>query len=212
MTALPALLERPTGRESGPLRNTVAFPSPGVSAEALTIDRALKDMRVWRPSAFVGDSETSTEAANEVAVFEARLRAKLLVANVAMHIKTEWRESLFRQLDDILDVNEWDVDDAFPTAGSMRTFLRMIIYLKFKKCPGLGISGGNVVAAWTREDHRLTIESLSEDRTQWVYSRQLDDLIEIGSGLTTVTRLPEVLSPYIQGASWIFHGEAKSWR
>lgn len=209
MIASPAPVTLLATREVGPLRNTVAFPSPGVSAEAMTIDRALQDMRVWPPTSFVGHDQTIHDTTRERRIFEARLRAKLEIANVAMHLRAEWRQSLFKQLDDILDVDEWDSDDPFPAPDSIRTFLRMIIYLHFRNCPGLGISAGNVVAAWTHGGRRLTIECLPEDRTQWVCSRQMGNFLEIGSGLTTIPRLTSVLSPYEQPKGWIFHGEAE---
>jgi hypothetical protein len=169
------------------------------------MEKTLRHMQVLQPVAMVPSPKPGT--VTEEGIFEARLQAKLVIANVAMHVRSEWRLSLFRQLDDILDINEWEPADPFPTSDSMRTFLRMIIYLRFRKCPGLGVSGGNIVAAWTEGDQRLTIECLPNDRMQWVFSKRLADSFEIGSGETFVTRLPEVLSPYIGQPNWVFDGQ-----
>lgn len=185
--------------------NSVALPSPGVGRDAKKMEETLRSMQVVQPVALV--SAPKSGVVTEEGIFEARLRAKLLMANVAMHISSDWRASLFRQLDDILDINEWESGDPFPTPDSMRTFLRMIIYLTFRKCPGLGLSGGSVVAAWTESDQRLTIECLPADRIHWVFSKRLNDFLEIGSGETLVTRLPDVLAPYVGQPNWVFDGQ-----
>lgn len=192
----------------GGLSNSVALPSPGVSPDADRMDETLKRMFVVPPSALVGQGIERT--LSQEALFEARLKAKLLVANVAMHIRSEWRLSLFKQLDDLLDFEEWDPDDPLPRAGSVRTFLRTIIYHRFTKCPGLGISQGNLIGTWTTGRDRLTIECLDSDTLQWVSSRYIDDFLELASGVTKVTRLQEVLRPYFGNPSSIFHVENQS--
>ena len=182
-------------------RNLVTRPSLGASSDSESIDQRLRNLVQFSPGAFVGLHPASTDL--ETTFFESRLRIKLLIANVAMHIKDAWRASLFRQLDDILDHDEWDSDDPLPRPDSVHTFLRLIIYLRFKKCPGLGFAHGDVVASWTDHDRRLTIECGRSDTVQWVLSHFPDGVQEITAGSTTVKRLPGVLAPYAPD-EWLF--------
>ena len=130
-------------------------------------------------------------------LYDALARVKLLTAQVAMHLDTEWRSRIFEQLDDLLDVEDWHEDDDPIKASSFETFLRMIIFHKPSRRPGFGVSNrGYLIAAWTTGSDRLTIEFLPNDTVRWVLSCEVDGETERATGETPVRRLMEVLAPY----------------
>ncbi|PZV34336.1 hypothetical protein B5V02_32845 [Mesorhizobium kowhaii] len=114
-----------------------------------------------------------------------------------MHLlSSDWRARLFRQVDSLLDAEEWDEDDKPVVSGSSLTFIRMLIFLKARR-PGLGATNdGNLVASWTTGSNRLTIVCKPDDSVRWVVSTQTDVGCETAAGQTTILRLPVVLQPY----------------
>ena len=130
-------------------------------------------------------------------LYDALARVKLLTAQVAMHLDTEWRNRIFEQLDDLLDAKDWHEDDDPINASSFETFLRMIIFHNPSRRPGFGVSNcGYLIAAWTSGSDRLTIECRPNDTVRWVLSCEVDGETERASADTPVRRLMEVLAPY----------------
>ena len=137
------------------------------------------------------------EKSLEEQLFDATANVKILTSQVAMHLDREWRDKLFRQLDSMHDPAEWELGDEPIQQASFVTFLKAIVRLKPQRRPGLGLShGGNLIAAWTRDTDRLTIEFLPNDRVRWVLSRRHDDETDRFAGQTAVSRLYEGLAPY----------------
>src|SRR5262245_6421440 len=82
-------------------------------------------------------------------VFQALAEAKIVTSEVAMHLSTEWRQRLFRQLDSLHDLEEWQEGDQPIDSGSFATFLRAIIALNVTRRPGLGLTPlGYLLASW----------------------------------------------------------------
>ena len=133
----------------------------------------------------------------EERLFDATANVKILTAQVAMHLDREWRDRLFLQLDSIHDPDEWEEQDSPIQHVSFSTFLKAIFEIKPKVMPGLGLSnGGNLVAAWTSDRTRLTIEFISGDRVRWVLSSYPDGELEQFAGTASVTRLSDCLNSY----------------
>jgi hypothetical protein len=139
-------------------------------------------------------------------VFDALAEAKILTSHVAMHLKSETRERLFRQLDSLHDIDEWENGDEPINKSSFQTFLKAILTIRPERRPGLGLSHiGNVIAAWTTARDRLTIECLPSDRVSWVLARY-DDTDEPArfAGQTSVSELVEGLAPH-RPERWFSH-------
>jgi hypothetical protein len=86
-----------------------------------------------------------------------------------MHLRAEWRDGFFRQLDSLLSSENWDPDDVPPDRESFATLLRMLLSLRPDRRPGLGATAnGLMIAAWTIGEDRLTIKCLPSDRVSWV--------------------------------------------
>jgi hypothetical protein len=142
----------------------------------------------------------------EVRLFDALAAVKILTAQVAMHLDGEWRRRLFEQLDSLHDPEEWEAGDDEPVGqSSFATFLKAILSIRPERRPGLGLSHtGNVIAAWTTGQDRLTIEFLPNDRVRWVLGLYHDGEPDRFAGQTPVTRLAEGLAPY-RPEHWFSH-------
>lgn len=130
-------------------------------------------------------------------LYESRAYCKIEISKVTMYLPNEWRDHFFKQLDNLMDAENWETDDPPITEASFNTFLRMLLELWPVKHPGLGVSNdGNIVAAWTIGRERLTIECFPDDKVRWVVSRYLEDERESAAVITQVSRLIATLQPY----------------
>jgi len=130
-------------------------------------------------------------------LFDAIAAAKMLTAQVAMHLDREWRDKIFQQLDSLHDADEWQADDEPIRQGSFSTFLKAMLALRPNRRPGLGLShNGQLVAAWTTDRDRLTIEFFPNDRVRWVLVRYIEDEPDRFAADTPVSRLGEGLAPH----------------
>ncbi|MGH8510161.1 MAG: hypothetical protein ACREU9_12520 [Gammaproteobacteria bacterium] len=133
----------------------------------------------------------------EERLYDARALCKTKTAAVAMHLDFEWRSRFFSQLDSLMDFENWEKEDLPITEASFTTLLRMLLLIRPARRPGLGsTSYGNIIAAWTMENGRLTIECLPRDDVRWVLSRHLDGDRESAAGQVALSRLTVVLAPY----------------
>ncbi|AZO46918.1 MAG: hypothetical protein EOS54_09490 [Mesorhizobium sp.] len=137
------------------------------------------------------DGHLNTLLANSKAIF------KVTTNTVAMHrLSADWRERLFKQIDSLLDADEWDENDKPIVSGSSQTFIRMLIFLNARR-PGLGAtSDGSLIATWTTGENRLTIICKPNDWVRWVVSTRTDSGCETAAGQTKIARLPIVLEAY----------------
>lgn len=130
-----------------------------------------------------------------------------------MHFDPAWHTRLSRQLDGLLDVEEWDPSDEVITGESFETFLRVLIKLRGKRHPGIGVgASGHILAYWAAQgESRLTIECMNQDRIRWVISRRCAEGLETAAGTTTLSRLLDVIAPY-SPAGWFENDSEKSSR
>lgn len=176
---------------------------PGMSDDAQIIRDSFAQMAEWqkwgRPTHELTEERGARSPSEPLReqLHDALARAKMLTSQVAMHLDDDWRNRLFEQLDDLLDLEDWHAGDEPIEAESFQTFLRMIIYHRSVRRPGLGLSDrGFLIAAWTKDGDRLTMEFFPDDRIRWVLSCETDGQLERASGETSVRRLMEVLAPY----------------
>lgn len=178
-------------------RTSVSFPSTGTSATSQFIKQKLADLAAPTPS-FSG-IRIAAQGLDEQ-LYDALAAFKIRTAAVAMHLDRDWRAKLFGQLDSLLALADWEVDDAPPTIDSYSTFLRMLTMLRPQRRPGLGATAdGRLIAAWTIGDDRLTIECLPKDVVRWHLSVTIDGERERASAETPLPRLAAVLRPYDPG-------------
>ena len=132
-------------------------------------------------------------ASLEEQLFEARATAKILASRVAMYMEDEWRRKLYRQLDSLLDVDEWMEGERPLVGDSFNTFLRLMLFLKPRRRPGFGLtSDGNLLALWAKDDARITLECRPDDQVRFVASHRIEGERETGAIDTTIARIPEL--------------------
>lgn len=141
----------------------------------------------------------------EEKLFDATASVKVLASKVAMHLDRERRNKLFKQIDSLHDIDEWDKEDSPIKATSFETFLKAFILISPKVHPGLGLSyEGNLIATWGNLQDRLITEFLPKGLVRFVLSRTVDDDVERATGEINVARLSDCLSPY-QPEHWFHH-------
>ncbi|MCC6834476.1 MAG: hypothetical protein IT213_05780 [Cytophagales bacterium] len=135
-------------------------------------------------------------------LYEAKACCKIKTSSIAMYLPDDRRSRFFRQLDNLMDIENWEEDDKPVTEASFTTLLRLLLFIRPKRNPSLGAtSDGNILAAWViNNQDRLTIECLAGDKVRWVLCGYFEENFERVAGEATfIARLPEVLSPYNPG-------------
>jgi hypothetical protein len=201
MSAVLAIPAREAGFAPDFPGPVLLLPSEGASDEAKRITDSLAEIKNWASRRLGSAFDPRVLKHRPVSTVErldaALASAKVMTSNVVMHLDREWRDGLFAQLDDLLAIEDWHEDDEPLLEESFRTFLRLILYAKPKRRPGLGLSHrGYLIAAWTTGRDRLTLECAPGDTIRWVLSCEFDGERERAAGETHVARLPEVLRPY----------------
>jgi hypothetical protein len=184
------------------------------SANSTAIRQALSGFTLPRSPGAITRSRLGqhppTKAPLEERLYNALAACKIRTATVAMHLDPEWRIRFFRQLDNLMDIDNWEKDDLPVTDASFATLLRMLLYIKPKLRPGIGVTNdGNIIAAWTAGKNRLTIECRAADEVRWVVVIYNDEERESGAGETQLPRLMHVLAPY-QPQRWFVDEEQKA--
>lgn len=166
----------------------------------------LKKLQTFSGHGEIGSRQLDNASSLEERLYDARALCKIKTSEVAMYLSDEWRKGFFSQLDNLMDIENWEEDDIPVTGASFTTLLRMLTHIKPKRRPGLGsTSGGNIIAAWTNDKNRLTIECLPGDRVRWVLSHMIDGVRESGAGEVQLIRLQAVLAPYNPNR-WFING------
>lgn len=163
-----------------------------------------------QPASFRGDARDlvdQNKSALERSLRDSSSSFKILASRVSMHLGVHWLQKLFKQIDSLLDSDEWDPRDPVPAPETARTFIRLLLVLSVNRKPGIGISNeGNLIAAWTIDNNRLTVECLPGDRVRWIVSRTINDEIERAAGDGRIERLRDLLQPY-KPSIWFDYAE-----
>ncbi|MGQ0672817.1 MAG: hypothetical protein ACT4N2_08075 [Hyphomicrobium sp.] len=143
-------------------------------------------------------------------LYTARAQCKVKTNQFAMHFGVDWQRRFFSQLDALMNKDDWDAADTPVTEASFTTLIRLLLIMRGKRRPGLGLgNGGRVIAAWTNGADRLTIECLPEDRVRWIVSQVVDGDLDTAAGDTTLALLFDRLAPFNPG-KWFADEGAKS--
>jgi hypothetical protein len=120
-------------------------------------------------------------------IFNALVQLKVGVAEYAMHLAPDVRAKIFKDLDDLLNVNDWYEDDVLPKFLSFRDFLKWTIYSKRFNWLSLGFSEeGNVLAAWKSEKGMLTASYDGAGRVWWTMAITVDGELNHVAGESTL--------------------------
>ena len=151
------------------------------------------------PARTIISSSTMPPRATSLAekLHDARAVCKIKTNNFAMHFSRDWQQRFFAQLDAIMDAEEWDESDQVITEPAFTTLLRILLMLRGKRRPGLGIGpNGNIIAGWTNGPNRLTLECRANDEVRWIISQIVDGRPDTAAGQTTLAHLFQRIVPY----------------
>tara|TARA_R110002095_G_scaffold183373_3_gene160565 strand:+ start:1311 stop:1892 length:582 start_codon:yes stop_codon:yes gene_type:complete len=125
----------------------------------------------------------------EFQLFENRSNLKQMISKIAMHMKDDVRKDFFKQLDNLLDIEEFTDDDSLINPRSFHSFLNFFAVTSGLKRIALTVApSGNTVASWLLDNESLHIEFLSNSLATAVAS-----LINEGEK-ETIVRQGSVLS------------------
>jgi hypothetical protein len=115
-------------------------------------------------------------ASLDLRLFDNKAQIKVLTSSVSMHLEDPIRNDLFKQIDELLDLDAWDDTDAFIRESSFLTLLRFIAAKANIHRPALSVSpDGNIMASWLKENIRLTVEFQPVDSIKLVVHRTSED-------------------------------------
>lgn len=180
---------------------------PAFSSETTQLARRVSDaLRPSTPSPTALHQEPLPEKHLAERLFDTLADAKVRTASVAMHLGRARRDRLFRQLDSLHDVAEWEEGDEPLQQSSFGTFLKAMLTVSPRRQPGLGLSqAGHLIGAWTIDRDRLTIEFLPNDWVKWVLASYKEDgEPRRFAGQTPVSELAEGLAPH-RPEHWFSH-------
>lgn len=144
----------------------------------------------------VGASPAGTAGVG-LQLFNATAEVKVWTSRVAMHLDRVTRDRLFAQIDALHDHDEWSEGDSKIALASYQTMIRAMIHHRMNSKPALSIMpSGNVIALWTRDAGRLTVEFLPGNRVRWLVAMQSKQGPERAAGESPIERLSDVLRPY----------------
>src|SRR5690349_18683578 len=103
------------------------FHSPAIHNE---LDRRLVFGRDTTPSKVHGNFASGPNQNLEANLFSNRAELKVLTSQVSMHLAEKQRIDLFRQIDELLDKENWTEDDRTINSKSYKTFLRFMTYFR----------------------------------------------------------------------------------
>lgn len=109
-----------------------------------------------------GLSSVASSENIEFQLFENRSNLKQMISKIAMHMKDDVRRDFFKQIDNLLDIEEFTEDDSLINPRSFHSFLNFFAVTSGLKRIALTVApSGNTVASWLSNDESLHIEFLS---------------------------------------------------
>jgi hypothetical protein len=96
------------------------------------------------------------------------VQLKVAVAEFATHLTREQREQIFRQLDNVINPDDWHDGDELPKGPAFRDLLRWSIHSKLYNWASIGVSEeGHILVAWISSRARLTANFGGDGQVRW---------------------------------------------
>ena len=179
------------------------FAAPTDDAETLR-NLALKAMKVGEISPVARPVAAAMDTMQQLAL--ARAQAKEAARKFTMLFDSDWLTGLSRQIDAMLDPDEWIEGDKPLSPDSFDALLSVLMRLRLYRRPGLGLTDdGNAVATWSRSaTDRLIVECLSNGRVRWIATAPVAGVNESGMMETTPDKLVMTLAAF-NPDHWLRH-------
>jgi hypothetical protein len=101
-------------------------------------------------------------------LFNALVRLKVAVAEFATHLSRDQRALVFRQLEAVINPDDWHEDDELPRPQAFRDLLRWAIHSTFYDWTSIGVSDeGHILVAWVKVNTRLTANFSGDGQVKW---------------------------------------------
>lgn len=101
----------------------------------------------------------------EAKLFSNKAHLKAITSQVAMHLSSDERRSLFEEIDRLLSASEWEDESSEIDEKSFRSFLRFTIYAHPRRLPNLGVSpDGSLLAGWHSGEKSAHAEFFADDQ------------------------------------------------
>ena len=182
-------------------RPTLAEPQPnlfkprGTSQDLLIPAVGVRSARGSGSSAPVAGTARAGDLASRL--FSATADAKIWTSQVAMHLDVATRDRIFRQVDALHELDEWDDLDRTLNLEAYKSFIRAIVYHKVNSRPSLALMpDGNILALWRDGEEKLSIEFRPGNEARWAVQHRAYEGLERASGLCPLERLRILLRPY----------------
>lgn len=134
-------------------------------------------------------------------VDDALVELKKAVAQYAMHLSAEQRQSIFEQLENIINVQDWYEEDEFPKLNSLKDLLAWTIYAGVPQWHSFGVDDdGDVLIAWHNEHATLTANFDGNRLVRWTCRYQDgDDAVAHAAGDCSLRQFAKQAKFYLQG-------------
>lgn len=101
---------------------------------------------------------------------------KSVVAQYAMHLSAEQRISIFDQLENVINVDDWYEEDEFPKLSALKDLLAWSIYANVPQWHSLGVDDeGDILIAWHSDTVTLTANFDGNRLVRWTSRYQSGD-------------------------------------
>lgn len=141
---------------------------------------------------------TPVVSTTESKAFDAVAAAKIMVSQVAVHLSNDIREKIFRSLDRLHDVDEWELGDSPILSESFKTFIQFFLAVKPTSWPSFGLTHkGRLFAVWGDSEDHINIEFLEQNMVKWTLSfKDGQGISSRVAGKTPVLSIQNNLQPY----------------
>ena len=154
----------------------------------------------------IGGEQLAETSSLEEQLFSNRSDLKMLVSRIAMHITESMRRDIFKQIDELLDVDSFGDDDSFVTPKSFSTFLKFFtIHPKMKRVALTVSTTGIIGGTWVAPAGKIHIDFLPNNGFRTSISRKESDEIEYLAHQGSLRSLRNFLRQ-TEVTSWFLHG------
>jgi hypothetical protein len=128
-------------------------------------------------------------------------RAKERIYDIASSLGDKHRQALIAQIGRLHQAEEWEEGDQPLRPASLENFLRVMLRLKPKKWPSLGMTyDGYLLANWGSRLDQLNMWFVADNEVHWsLYRERPDAQAESAAGVGMTEDLSRMLAPYDLG-------------
>jgi hypothetical protein len=164
-----------------------------------------------RARALVGSTVRPLDAQNKLVqsaqkpfaqrVDDVLVELKSAASQYAMYLSPEQRETIFDQLENIINVDDWYEEDEFPRLNAFKDLLAWSIYAELPQWHSLGVDDdGDVLIAWHTKELTLTANFDGNRLVRWTSRYQGEgEAVAHAAGDCSLRQFAKQAKFYLQG-------------